>query len=338
MRTRLHPHPIALALLLRACVPDPLYAAEVVPYADDVTGAVFPPALEARIGAAESSVTTATNLAAQAAAAHVSATMETGRVYRAIAARMLESDSGRYSLIMTNGMAYLAVLTNTTSVYVTETSGEGYNGPAVGTVFGPAVLNGDRPGCWTFGYADNYEVWRNDDYDLYAAATWTVEGENYFSGTGRLPVTATPATSGTIGALTLDWLPSTNYYRIVDEPTVISLAEAIRDAHNEDPTAHPTLAPAAPTWQGLTNYTSSVTVTNLYERPVYLYATGTVSVAFSGLRSPAPLYLVLRGPSAVTFPGAHVVGGGSWQTNAANHFIVWSYGTNLFLNPVTASY
>lgn len=103
-------------------------------------------------------------------------------------------------------------------------------------------------------------------------------------------------------------------------------------AHAADETAL-----AAPEWIGITNLAAAVTITNSYERPVYLYATGTVSVAFSGLRTPMPLYLVLRGPDSLTFPGAYYIGGGTWQTNMSNHFVVWTYGTNLFVNPVTAS-
>lgn len=94
----------------------------------------------------------------------------------------------------------------------------------------------------------------------------------------------------------------------------------------------------APEWIVYSNVTESVTLTNRSERPLYLYATGNVSVAFSGLRDPSPVYFVARGPSSLTFPaGTHFVGGGYWQTNMSNHFIVWRYGTNLFCNPVTTS-
>jgi len=98
------------------------------------------------------------------------------------------------------------------------------------------------------------------------------------------------------------------------------------------------IANAAASFAVWTNQTGSVTITNTNEVPIKLYGTGAVSVAFSGLRSPRPLYLVMRGPSAVTFPAnTHFVGGGNWQTNMSNHFVVWSYGTNLFVNAVTAS-
>ena len=114
-------------------------------------------------------------------------------------------------------------------------------------------------------------------------------------------------------------------------------------SHNTDGTAHADIRQAidgltdAPEWIGITNLAASVTVTNVNERPIFLYATGTVSVAFSGLRTPMPLYLVLRGPDSLTFPGAYYIGGGTWQTNMNNHFVVWKYGTNLFVNPVTAT-
>lgn len=97
---------------------------------------------------------------------------------------------------------------------------------------------------------------------------------------------------------------------------------------------------AAPAWQRVTNLVASIVVTNLVERPYYLYATGVVEVAFSGLRSPAPMWLSIQGPSSVSFatnPPTQIVGGGSWQTNRANHFLVWSYGATTFVNPVASS-
>lgn len=129
----------------------------------------------------------------------------------------------------------------------------------------------------------------------------------------------------------------------LDPDSADGLALAAATAHADSPAAHPDIRQAidgltdAPEWIGITNLAASVTVTNSYERPVYLYATGTVSVAFSGLRTPMPLYLVLRGPDSLTFPGAYYIGGGTWQTNMNNHFVVWKYGTNLFVNPVTAT-
>jgi hypothetical protein len=94
----------------------------------------------------------------------------------------------------------------------------------------------------------------------------------------------------------------------------------------------------APVWLAQTNYTAAITLTNDLERPQYLYATGAVSLAFAGLRQPQPIYLIVKGPSTLTFPsGTHFVGGASWQTNQANHFLVWQYGTNLFCNPITTS-
>ena len=113
--------------------------------------------------------------------------------------------------------------------------------------------------------------------------------------------------------------------------------------HTNDPSAHPDIRAEIdaillpPEWIGITNLAASVTVTNSYERPVYLYATGTVSVTFSGLRTPMPLYLVMRGPDSLTMPGAYYVGGGTFQTNMSNHYIVWKYGTNLFINLITAT-
>lgn len=128
-----------------------------------------------------------------------------------------------------------------------------------------------------------------------------------------------------------------------DAVLAADLAQGDINSHLGDSTPHaglfaPASATNAPAWIGVTNYAAACTVTNALERPQFLYATGDVSVAFAGLRPPQPFYFVLRGPSSVAFPaGTHFVGGGSWQTNMSNHFVVWQYGTNLFVNPVTTS-
>jgi len=123
------------------------------------------------------------------------------------------------------------------------------------------------------------------------------------------------------------------------------------DIHKTNNTAHAALFAAKPSyqdttniartvegWLTFTNLTGSVTLTNQYEAPIAISGTGAVSVAFSGLRVPYPLYFTAHGFTSMTAPaGSYVVGGGSWQTNRVNHFIVWQYSTNLYLNPVITS-
>jgi hypothetical protein len=95
---------------------------------------------------------------------------------------------------------------------------------------------------------------------------------------------------------------------------------------------------AAPVWNNLTNMSGAVTLTNALEAPIYLHATGSVSIAFAGLRPPLPVYLVVRSPASVSFPtNTYFVGGGSFQTNRANHFIVWDYASELYVTPVTTT-
>lgn len=90
-------------------------------------------------------------------------------------------------------------------------------------------------------------------------------------------------------------------------------------------------------WIAATNLSSqSVTLTNLYERPHYLYATGDVSLAFESLRQLQPLKLVVFGPDSLTFPSnTHFVGGAFWQTNQYNMFFVSAAGTNIMVTPYT---
>jgi len=95
---------------------------------------------------------------------------------------------------------------------------------------------------------------------------------------------------------------------------------------------------AIPEWQVYTNIASSVTITNDLERPVRIYgdgsATGTVS--FAALREPLPVYVEASGFPGIVWSNAYTVGGGFWQTNAVNVFLIWQSGTNIFVNPVTA--
>jgi hypothetical protein len=95
---------------------------------------------------------------------------------------------------------------------------------------------------------------------------------------------------------------------------------------------------AIPEWLVYTNISAAVTVTNDLERPVRIYgdgsATGTVS--FAALREPLPVYVEASGFPGIVWSNAYTVGGGFWQTNAVNVFLIWQSGTNTFVNPVTA--
>jgi hypothetical protein len=91
-------------------------------------------------------------------------------------------------------------------------------------------------------------------------------------------------------------------------------------------------------WITYSNLTGSVTLTNQFEAPIAISGTGAVSVAFSGLRTPHPVYFTAHSFSSITFPaGTYLVGGGMWQTNRVNHFLVWQYSTNLYVNPLIST-
>jgi hypothetical protein len=264
------------------------------------------------------------------------AAVTTGTVTRARMAEMLASPTGKtWTEVGEGGTNYIINVTNTVDVYVVSVEGEGYNGPAVGTVWtGPPTVDGEQS-TWT----------PNGDWQLYSLGVLgfyventAVENAIAYNTRGNedsLPSTATPVLEDgfTFGTLVLDWVPATNVYAVATfEGTLIQISQ-----HNADPDAHPTLRPAAPLWRDVTNLTATVSVTNDYERPVRLTMTGTAAVTFEGLRSPWPVYLVARGADAVTFPGAHIVGGGSWQAGMDNHFMVWSYGGATLVSPITAT-
>lgn len=94
-------------------------------------------------------------------------------------------------------------------------------------------------------------------------------------------------------------------------------------------------------WRTYAVTNGAVTVTNLWEAPVQVTGTGTVSVAFLGLRGPdKPVTFLIGGYNTVLWPSnTYFVGGGSWQTNRLNHFTVWSsiLGTEIFVLPITTS-
>lgn len=314
---------------------------------------------------AEAALRVAGDLASQSnAQAYAAALMETGTAFRATAADYATSagtagtatnatyvlgDSAWITMSGSTGLLY-RVETNTNVIRVVSNSVD-YSGP-----MGPFV--------W-----DGLLIWGTGDAGVnYSAETWTLGNAVWFGqlvAAFELPQTMEPTGAPLVlgtGTATLDWGLQTNAYAIATtadltdalaaySPTghvhAISNVTGLQDALDTIPdeaeiesiaeSAAETVAQTAPEWIGVTNLSAAITVTNQYERPISLYSTGTVSVAFSGLRPPQALYCVIRGPDVLTFPGAHLVGGGSWQTNAANHFLIWQYGTNLMVHPVTTT-
>jgi hypothetical protein len=109
-------------------------------------------------------------------------------------------------------------------------------------------------------------------------------------------------------------------------------------SHNADASAHPALKAYRAPFATYTDLTGSITLTNNLEAPISISGTGSISVAFSGLVAPYPVYFTAQGFSSITFPaGSYLVGGGMWQTNRVNHFIVWQHSTNLFINPLLST-
>jgi hypothetical protein len=261
----------------------------------------------------------------------------TGTVaHAATAGRIAVAGDADYWLTVCGGTGTLwRVSDDTTRVYIVSASVD-FNGPAVGTIL--THLEG------------LYHQWGNGIWEsLYYLGGWTLfdhdtGGTDYIWELQSVPFSLPQSLSfveehESLGSCVIDYVPVTNSYALATLADVAALPTfpALNASNNADRAYADAAVNAAPAWIGITNLAAAVTITNSFERPVYLYSTGTVAVAFSGLRTPMPLYLVLRGPDSLTFPGAYYVGGGSWQTNMSNHFVVWQYGTNLYVNPVTAS-
>ncbi len=115
------------------------------------------------------------------------------------------------------------------------------------------------------------------------------------------------------------------------------LIEGDRALIDSIPSKAPASVTNAPVWLIYSNIVSAVTVTNQAERPVRIYGTGanTGLVSFASLREPLPVFFEASQFGAVQFPGAYVVGGGTWQTNMVNLFIAFRSGTNDFVTPIT---
>ncbi len=252
----------------------------------------------------------------------------TGTVSRAQMADMLKSPSGRTWLEVANGNTYILEVTNSTSVYVVSTEGEGYNGPAAGTVWsGPPTPEGEML------------VWpMQGDWQLYSVGLLGFYVENTVpeddlayntrSNDGTLPSIATPVIpdSFTLGSLVIDWVPSTNVYQIATEAgTVILIGN-----HDADPAAHPTLArtndlPSA----GCTDISATGIITGTTANYVLFSATNyTLSVSASASRRWNYSVLAVS-TGAVTFAeGIRLFG--TYSPEATNRIVVGSYTGTLW--------
>jgi hypothetical protein len=129
-----------------------------------------------------------------------------------------------------------------------------------------------------------------------------------------------------------------SYTTIDNPPWLTSETEPALSVHETNTTAHTALFSYRAPFTAYTDLTGSITLTNNLEAPISISGTGSISVAFSGLVAPYPLYFTASGFSSLTFPaGSYLVGGGMWQTNRVNHFIVWQYSTNLYVNPLMST-
>lgn len=112
--------------------------------------------------------------------------------------------------------------------------------------------------------------------------------------------------------------------------------------HNSDATAHAALFSPLTT---LTNKAlqrvaaAGVTTVDLGgSRPTLVTLTSNATLGVTGLYPYYPAYLMVQGDYSWGFSNATYWVGGAWyQTNRANHYVVWTVGTNLYVNPVTTS-
>lgn len=289
---------IALPALCGLCLAALAHGAWLYPEADSDTGALRPSALEARIAAAQAGGTNAL-AQAQAYADAIAAQMTnyadalivgfaptgtvasagtvtgaqsntidtalqpswatTGTVSRAQMADMLRSPSGRTWLEVANGNTYIVEVTNSVDVYVVSTSGEGYNGPAAGTVFSFVSWAADPLGLALWESA-SYDVTTIDPFPNYGFFTVVEHGGGvalYENESSTDPTAGSYVANSGVGSLVIDWVPITNVYQVATQQGTVILI----GGHDADPDAHPTLARASDlAGYVATNHTGNVTV------------------------------------------------------------------------------
>jgi hypothetical protein len=132
-----------------------------------------------------------------------------------------------------NGTNWLYTVTRGSNVVVTAVSGEGYNGPAVGTVFSDPVLWPEF-GHWRFSPG---EVLMFDNSNLFSYGYWFYMGMDWGSDLTIMPATLTSEIYPGL-SFVIDWVLQTNRVRVVTEPTVIILVDAAKaELREEIPTA-----------------------------------------------------------------------------------------------------
>lgn len=204
----------------------------------------------------------ATNALALAEGALQASWAATGTVARAAMADMLRSPSSMTWLEVSGGNTYIVEVVASSNVYVVSTSGEGYNGPAVGTVWSNAVPT----------VQVDSTAWYYESSGIFAMTLYSAEGPLFEStaadcnygdgpdgawlsvGGNGMPMTMSNTEGEAVGSLIVDYIPITNRYEVAkQEPTLILIngkashldatnaATAAVSAHNADGDAHAAL-------------------------------------------------------------------------------------------------
>lgn len=131
--------------------------------------------------------------------------------------------------------------------------------------------------------------------------------------------------------------------------TVSLAGGALQVGHNTDANAHADIRAAisnkadkadAVMYQSLQSVSAAgaATVDLGGSRPTLVTLTSNATLGVTGLYPYYPAYLMVQGDYSWGFSNATYWVGGAWyQTNRANHYVVWTVGTNLYVNPVTTS-
>ena len=244
------------------------------------------------------------------------------------------------------------VVGETNKLVVSGVSGEGYNGPALGSEFVFDIItmrlfiNGHMTTVPCLAVYDSYKILglsTNLTGVFYGynkgTVLWKSKAANPGYSTFPQTFTAIEGTGG-VGSFTLDWYGiSTNVYQIalVDDLPDLS-GYATTGAVAAVAATIPDVA-ASTNWLTRAGLSGTVAFANDGGRPQAWNGSGALTVSgFSGMTPPSQVYWTLYGFDSVTLPAsAYVVGGGAWQTNMVNHFTVWQVGTNVMLNFITAT-
>ena len=154
------------------------------------------------------------------------ALIATGKVSRAEAASILIGETGLTWLEVSGGKTYIVQVTNSSSsVYVSSTSGAGYNGPIIGTTWASYTTTTGETWYWDWGTQGE---WALLGYDETKTAPNRLSGSTAYWDHALIgtdgPWEFLPDSAGDgVGTFVIAWSPITNVYEVATVDAALML-------------------------------------------------------------------------------------------------------------------